>query len=45
MKEMFDREYDDRDGEKDGQGTFYDALKSEMEDQAQVLLPQIVDER
>ncbi len=35
LKEMFDAEYDDKDGED---GTYFDSLKSEMEQQAQVSL-------
>ena len=36
MKEMFDRAYDDKDGEGGEGGTYYDGLKAEMEEQAQV---------
>ena len=34
LKEMFNKEYDDT----DGQGTYFDALKLEMEGQAQVCI-------
>ncbi len=33
LKAMFDAEYDDKEGED---GTYFDSLKSEMEQQAQV---------
>ena len=33
LKEMFDAEYDDATG---GEGTYFDSLKAEMEQQAQV---------
>ena len=35
LKAMFDAEYDDKEGED---GTYFDSLKSEMEQQAQVLV-------